>query len=244
MSQSIESAITIKNLSFAYGDTQILRDIDLDIPVGSVFALLGGNGAGKSTLIKLILGLIKPQSGSIHLMGADALQDPQLTRLSVAYVPETVMVYPELTGKENIRYFLQLTGSKPSVSEIEQAMQKVGLASSAWDSRAASYSKGMRQKLIIAVALLRHVPVVLLDEPASGLDPKATDELNALIADLKKNNITVLMVSHDLASVAQIADYYAFIRDTRIQSTGQFDAQARQDLLKFRSMYGAHINLD
>jgi ABC-2 type transport system ATP-binding protein len=243
MNTPIAPAISISQLSFSYVEQTILQDINIEVPVGSVYALLGGNGAGKSTLIKLILGLIKPQKGSIHVMGVDVLQNPMLARHNTAYVPETVMVYPELTGKENIRYFLQLTGKKPTADQIEQVMANVGLASSAWNLRAASYSKGMRQKLIIATALLRQVPLVLLDEPGSGLDPKATDELNALIAQLKNSNITVLMVSHDLASVAQIADHYAFLRESRIQSSGYFDDEARQNIMQFRSLYDSKLNL-
>lgn len=205
--------VQILDVHFAYGAQDVLKRINLEIDRGQIFAILGGNGAGKSTLLKLMLGLLHPTQGSLRINGIDPHAQPDLIRAQVAYVPELVAVYPQLSGIENMRYFLALAGKKLDTDEaLFAALRAVDLKESAWQQRTSGYSKGMRQKLVIALALARGAPLLLLDEPSSGLDPAATEELHRLLRSLKRQGLTVIMVTHDLLAVSEIADQFCFMK--------------------------------
>ena len=213
-----ESALVqIDNLHFSYGKQAVLNGVNLTIARGQIYAILGGNGAGKSTLLKIMLGLLSPSVGAVHINGLNVQQNAQTIRAQVAYVPELVAVYPQLTGMENLRYFLALSGqAKPAPALLHEALQAVGLSESAWHQRTSGYSKGMRQKLVIALALARKMPLLLLDEPSSGLDPAATSELHRLLRSLQQRGLSVVMVTHDLLAVSEIADAFCFLRKGQV----------------------------
>lgn len=224
--------IVIRDLTLAYGSQKVLDGLSLAIPAGSITALLGGNGAGKSSTLAALLGFARAQAGTIAVCGIDPARDPDGARRRTAYLPENVALYEHLTAVENADYLLALSGERTKSGAIEEGLAASGLQESAWHQRLGGFSKGMRQKVAIAVALLRQVPILLLDEPTSGLDPRATADFNALLLEVRGRGAAVLMVTHDLLSVADIADRIAFLESGRVahevaaEGAERFDVRA------------------
>ena len=208
--------LLIDNLTLAYGANKVLDGLSLAVPAGSITALLGGNGAGKSTTLSALLGFARPQSGTVAVCGIDPRTDPDGARRRIAYLPENVALYEHLSAVENADYLLALSGERHDRRAIHDALSAAGLQEHSWDKRLGGFSKGMRQKVAIAVALLRQVPVLLLDEPTSGLDPRATADFNQLLLHVRTRDTAVLMVTHDLLSAADIADRIAFLEAGRV----------------------------
>jgi len=194
-----------------YGDKTILRQLDLHINAGEIYALLGANGAGKTTTLSVFLGFVTPTSGQVRVAGIDPVTEPAKARQQLAYIPENVALYEHLSARENMAYLLDLAGQNTGHDQIDQALSAAGLDRHAFDRRVSGFSKGMRQKVAIALALARKVPALLLDEPTSGLDPQATTEFNRLLGLLRSEGVAVLMVTHDLLSAADIADRIGFL---------------------------------
>ena len=199
-------SIEAENLSITRGKKEVVKNLSFSVKQGEVFGLLGGNGAGKSTTLLAFLGFLKSIQGAAKINGVDVTADPRAARQAIAYLPESANLYPHLSAIENINYFLSLAKAKKTAVDIDAALDQVSLAKQDRDRRLSSYSKGMRQKVAIAVAILRHAPILFLDEPTSGLDPVAIDEFNQLISELAKNGTTVLMVTHDVYGACQVAD--------------------------------------
>lgn len=216
MSDPAQPPILIDSVRLFYGVQPVLDGLSLAVPAGSITALLGGNGAGKSTTLAALLGFVRPQSGRIAVCGIDPAADPDPARRRIAYLPENVALYEHLSAVENADYLLALSGERQSRAAIVEAFEAAGLQQAAWDRRLGGFSKGMRQKVAIAVALLRQVPVLLLDEPTSGLDPRATGDFNALLTTVRDRGTAVLMVTHDLLSAADVADRIGFLEAGRI----------------------------
>jgi len=208
--------IFIDDLTLAYADHRVLDGLSLAVPAGSVTALLGGNGAGKSTTLSVLLGFERARSGTVAVCGIDPAAQPDAARRRIAYLPENVALYEHLSAVENADYLLALSGERQGRTAIVEALAAAGLQERAWDRRLGDFSKGMRQKVAIAVALLRQVPVLLLDEPTSGLDPRATADFNALLIAVRARGTAVLMVTHDLLSAADVADRIAFLERGRV----------------------------
>lgn len=204
-------ALEANGVTVAYGPAPVLRDLSLRVARGEIYALLGGNGAGKSTTLNAFLGFVRPQSGSVRVCGIDVAADPLAARGQLAYVPENVALYEHLDARENIEYFLRLAGSSVDAATIDEALDAVGLDAAARGRRLGGYSKGMRQKVAIALAVARQVPVLLLDEPTTGLDPQATSEFNALLQTLRARGSAIFMVTHDLLGAAEVADRIGFL---------------------------------
>jgi ABC-2 type transport system ATP-binding protein len=223
--------ILIENLAVTYADHRVLDDLSLSAPAGSVTALLGGNGAGKSTTLSAMLGFVKASSGRVSVCGIDPGTAPDEARRHIAYLPENVALYEHLTALENAQYLMALSGGKQDRAAIAAAFAAAGLQERGWDQRLGAFSKGMRQKVAIAVALLREVPVLLLDEPTSGLDPQATADFNALVLAVRRRGTAVLMVTHDLLGAADISDRICFLKSGRIvedvvaQGSERFDVR-------------------
>lgn len=209
-------AVRIDGLSISRGGRRVLDGLSLAVRKGEAYALLGGNGAGKSTTISALLGFLAPDAGSMAVTGIDPVTDAADARGQIAYLPENVALYEQLTAYENIRYFLALAGASPSAEAIDQAFDAVGLAREARSQRTERYSKGMRQKVAIALAVLRDVPVLALDEPTTGLDPRAAADFNALVKTLKARGTAILMVTHDLLGAADCADRIGFLAGGKI----------------------------
>lgn len=222
MSQS--QVLETQSLTVERGGRRVLHDVSFAVAEGEVFALLGGNGAGKSTTLLTFLGLLAPQQGRALAFGQDVYASVEAVRRKAAYLPETASLYAHLNAWENVSYFLDLARSPRPRDELAQAFDEVGLPNDARGRRLDSYSKGMRQKVAIALALLRRVPLLLLDEPTSGLDPVAIDEFNALISSLAQRGSTVMMVTHDVYGACQVARRVGLLR--RGEFVGTFEAPA------------------
>ena len=206
-----EPVIDVRNLCVDRGGTPVLRKLGLSVKAGEVYALLGGNGAGKSTTLAVLMGLLRPSGGSVQVMGLDPATQADAVRQRIAYLPETVALYETLSAYENIGYFLGLSGARPSRAEMDAALDAAGLQAGARSRRTGGFSKGMRQKVAIAMALLREVPILLLDEPTTGLDPAAASDFNTLVGGLRERGAAVLMVTHDLLGAADCADRIGFL---------------------------------
>lgn len=188
-----------------YGAQVALEDLDLSVHSGDIYALLGPNGAGKTTTLSCFLGFIRPDGGHALVGGIDAAAQPLLVRRALAYIPEQVNLYGAFSGAENLAYFAELGGKRCSDEQIRSFLREAGLQDEAHHKRASTYSKGMRQKVGIAIALAREAQALVLDEPTSGLDPAASVEFSRLLVSLAERGIAILMATHDLFRAADIA---------------------------------------
>lgn len=188
-----------------FGDHLALDGLSLSLHPGDVFALLGPNGAGKTTTLNIILGFLPADAGTVLICDVDVTANPANARQGVAYLPEQVAIYPELSGLENLRYFSLLASIDLRDAELRRLLKEAGLAADAHDRAARGYSKGMRQKVGIAIAMARQARLLLLDEPTSGLDPSAASELSSIIRAAASRGIAVLMATHDLYRLKEVA---------------------------------------
>lgn len=207
-----------KNLTKRYDNRTVLNRLNLNIEAGEIFALLGQNGAGKTTTINLFLGFIKPSHGSAFINGLSVSENPEQIKQYIAYIPETVMLYPNLTGLENLQYFSSLAGFNYSNNTLGELLSEAGLQSTAFKQKLSGYSKGMRQKVGIAIALAKKAKVLLLDEPTSGLDPKASNEFSQTIRTLAMNGTAVLMATHDIFRAKEVANRIGIMKEGNLQS--------------------------
>ena len=200
--------IETKNLTKSYGDFTAVDKLNLHIPKGSIYGFLGPNGAGKSTTMKMFLGLIKPSKGSFTIDGKQYPQDKIAILQNTGSLIEAPAFYGNLTGKENLEIISKILGL--SQSAVAEALEITGLTP--YKNRLAkNYSLGMKQRLGIAIALLNSPQLLILDEPTNGLDPLGIEELRELIRSFPSNGITVILSSHILSEVQQIADHVGII---------------------------------
>ena len=195
-----------ENLSKTYGDYKALNNLNLKLNKGEIFALLGQNGAGKSTTINIFLGFVKPTEGVAKINGISVVDHSEETKKFIAYIPETVLLYPNLTGVENLKFFSSLAGFDYDNEALTNFLSKAGLQSDAHHNRLGGYSKGMRQKVGIAIAIAKKAKVLLLDEPTSGLDPKASNEFSEILKELASEGTTIFMATHDIFRAKEVAD--------------------------------------
>jgi ABC-2 type transport system ATP-binding protein len=207
-----------KNLSKTYGSQTALNNLNLTINEGEIFALLGQNGAGKTTTINCFLGFIEPSGGEASINGISVAANALETKKYLAYIPETVMLYPNLTGIENLEFFSQLAGFKYGKEELGSFLSRAGLQNSAHSQRVGGYSKGMRQKVGIAIALAKQAKALLLDEPTSGLDPKASNEFSDILRELSKNGTAILMATHDIFRAKEVAHRIGIMKEGNLVS--------------------------
>jgi len=225
-----------------YEDKTILHGLDLHIQPGETYALLGANGAGKTTTLSLFLGFVAPTSGSVRVDGIDPVVDAAQVRRRLAYIPENVALYEHLSARENVAYLLDLAQQNAGHDAIESALTAAGLDAAAFDRRVGGFSKGMRQKVAIALALARKVPALLLDEPTSGLDPQATSEFNRLLGVLRKQGVAILMVTHDLLSAADVADRIGFLdKGKLLEEVAAEEGEERFDVRALHRRYGGEV---
>ncbi len=205
-----------KGLTKTFGDVTALDQLDLDVAAGEIVCLLGANGAGKTTTINLFLGFLEPSAGAAFVDGAEVAKKPVETKKRLAYIPEQVALYPQLSGAENLDYFLRLSGVKKSAAELTDMLTSAGLPADAAHRRASSYSKGMRQKVGVAIALAKDARALLLDEPLSGLDPSAANDLCAGLRRLKDDGRAILMATHDVFRAKEIGSRIGIMKDGRL----------------------------
>jgi ABC-2 type transport system ATP-binding protein len=233
--EAAPAPITLDDVMLSYGSHRVLDRLALAVPPGSIYALLGGNGAGKSTTLSVLLGFTRPERGRALIAGIDPAASADEARRRIAYLPENVALYEHLSAVENADYLLTLSGEARARDEIVAALNAAGLQERALNQRLGGFSKGMRQKVAIAVALLRQVPVLLLDEPTSGLDPRATSDFNRLVAAVRDRGTAVLMVTHDLLSATDVADRIGFLDAGRI--VDEVAAQASGERFDLRALH-------
>ena len=217
------SCFRLENVSYRYDKSPVLQGIDLRLEPGEILGLFGHHGAGKTTSIKLILGLMQPTQGSVSVLGGHA-GDPQVTQ-HIGYLPENVMFYPQLTGREILSHFARLKGA--SLQQVPELLKQVGLGD-AMDARTKTYSKGMRQRLGLAQALLGKPKLLMLDEPTVGLDPVATADLYRLLRVLREEGTGIVLCSHVLPGVEPYIDRAAILTEGALQAVGDLTALRRQ----------------
>ena len=202
-----------KDLTKQYEDGLLALDhLNLTVEPGEIFCMFGANGAGKTTAINLILGFIPPTEGTAFVEGVDVVKEPLRSKEHISYVSENVMLYGNFTAYQNLDYFSRLAG-KRNLKKVDYSdvMSRVGLQENAFDMRIKNFSKGMRQKLGIAVAILKDAPNLILDEPTSGLDPKSGQEFLDLLLELKSKKKSIFISSHDIFRAKFIADRVGFM---------------------------------
>jgi ABC-2 type transport system ATP-binding protein len=200
------TVLSMTGVQKRFGARVALERLDLTLPAGQVVALLGPNGAGKTTTINLILGFLKADGGRVEVCGVDAGLEPLRARQYIAYIPEQVALYPAMSGIDNLRYFTTLAGLTLDAGQLRALLTEAGLPEEAQGRRAGSYSKGMRQKVGIAIAMARSARLLLLDEPTSGLDPSASAEFSRVVRAAAARGTAVLMATHDLYRIKELAD--------------------------------------
>lgn len=206
------------NLAKRYEDGVLaLKGVSFSVNPGEVFAVLGGNGAGKTTTINLFLNLIEPTEGEARIKGIASHKDPLQTKQHIAFVSENVMLYPNFTALQNLDFFARLGGqTNYSRNDYRDMLLRVGLAESAHNKRLKGFSKGMRQKCGIAIAIAKDAEAILLDEPTSGLDPKAGHDFIRLLDELRSDGRAILMSTHDIFRAKEVADFVAIMKDGEI----------------------------
>ncbi|MCG6575682.1 ABC transporter ATP-binding protein [Pseudomonas sp. AF32] len=217
------NVVEIEGVSQHYGDATVLHELDLDLAQGEVLGLFGHNGAGKTTTMKLILGLLRASEGRVRVFGREP-SDSTVRRM-LGYLPENVMFYPQLSGLETLQHFARLKGAAPA--QVERLLEEVGLAEAA-RRRVRTYSKGMRQRLGLAQALLGQPRLLLLDEPTVGLDPIATQDLYQMLDRLRWQGTSIILCSHVLPGVEAHINRAAILTRGRLLALGSLDRLRRE----------------
>jgi len=209
----MKNLISVQNIKKSFKNLKAVDNLSLEIKEGEIYGLLGSNGAGKSTTLNILLGFLTPDSGTALINGVDSTGNADEARNQIGYIPENVSLYPYLTGVENLDYFCKLNDISHSPEKLEEFLDKCGLNKEFHNMRTETYSKGMRQKVGIAIALAKEASVYLLDEPASGLDPLASNELSALLRKLASNGAGILMASHDIFRIRETCNRIGIIKN-------------------------------
>lgn len=227
-----------RGLTKTYGSNTALDQLNLTIGPGEVYCLLGANGAGKTTTINLFLSFITPDSGSALVNGIESAAKPDEARNLITYIPENLSLYPTLTGLENLQYFNGLAGVKASADELTQALVQAGLTADEALRPVGGYSKGMRQKVGIAMAIARDTRALLLDEPTSGLDPSASNEFAELLSAMSARGASILMATHDLFRAKETGTRIGIMKKGRLADEMSSAEISHSDL---ESVYLKHI---
>lgn len=223
-----------EDLSKRYEDGVLVLDhLNLEVCSREVYCLLGANGAGKTTTINLFLNFIQPTTGTCYIKGIDVIKDPLEAKKYVSFVSENVMLYGNFTARQNLDFFAKL-GGKPNLTREDyyHVMRRVSLQEKAFEQRVKNFSKGMRQKLGISIAIIKDAPAILLDEPTSGLDPKAAEEFQEILGELKNEGKAILMSTHDIFRAKEIGDRVGIIKEGRLVMERTREELQYEDLVK------------
>ena len=237
MSSCGEIMIETVDLSKRYDDGVLALDsLNIQVRAGEIYAMLGGNGAGKTTTIHLFLNFIEPTAGEARIAGITTHKEPLEAKNKVAFVSENVSLYPNFSAIQNLDYFTRLGRTELRRDDYEAVLHRVGLESEAFDKRLRGYSKGMRQKCGLAIAILKDAPAILLDEPTSGLDPKAGLEFIRLLEGLREEGKAILMSTHDLFRAKEVADRLG------IMNRGVLMAERRREELEHEDLEQVYVS--
>ena len=226
--------ITLENVHKSFNGFKALNNLSLNVQKGEIFGLLGANGAGKSTTLNLLLGFMDADKGSIRMV--DPEDDSIVRTHHIGYIPENVNLYPYLSGLENLDYFCKLAGLVYSRNERSRLLTECGLQINFHDQKTATYSKGMRQKVGIAIAYAKNAKVYLLDEPASGLDPLASNELSEILKKLASKGAAILMASHDIFRVRETCHRIGILK------SGVLVKELRSDDVSSKELESIYLN--
>ena len=213
------AVIEFESVSKSYGDVTAIEDLSLSVEAGEVFGFLGPNGAGKSTTINVMLNFTTPDSGAIRVFGHDARRKSPAIRQHAGLLLEGYGAYPELTGREHVEHAIETKGAD---DDPDALLERVGL--DAADRRAGGYSKGMRQRMALAVALVGNPDLLVLDEPSTGLDPNGARALRSIVREECARGTTVFFSSHLLEQVEAVADRIGILLDGRLSAVGEVGA--------------------
>lgn len=225
------TAIAARGLGRHYGSHRAVDGLDFTLEAGTTLALIGHNGAGKTTLMKLILGLIRPTVGGLKVLGAEPAHAPLEHRRQIGFLPENVAFHDELTGTQTLRYYAKL--KRAPLPQCEALLERVGLSFAA-SRRVKTYSKGMRQRLALAQALLGEPRLLLLDEPTTGLDPASRAEFFQIMHELSGRGATVIISSHILTELEAKTDLVAIMNTGHLAAFGPLDMLRREADLPVR----------
>jgi ABC-2 type transport system ATP-binding protein len=227
------------DLTKRYEDQQLALDaLNLEIKEGEIFFLLGANGAGKTTTINLFLNFIEPTGGKALINSIDVTKEPLESKKYVSYVSENVMLYGNFTARQNLDFFAKLGGKTNLTREdYYMRMREVGLQEEAFEKRLKTFSKGMRQKVGLTIAIIKDAPNILLDEPTAGLDPKAAAELLQILVNLKRQGKSILMCTHDIFRAKNIADRVGIMKEGRLVMVRTREEFMEDDLEKIYMDY-------
>lgn len=214
-------ALTCENLTKHFGDTAAVDGVSLTVAPGEAYGLLGPNGAGKSTTISMIVGLLRPDSGSVHVGEVDMGAEPLEAKKRIGYVPQEIALYPELSARENLRFFGRLYGLGGAAlrGRIDEVLDLVGLTDRAKD-KVSTYSGGMKRRINIGAALLHSPDLLILDEPTVGVDPQSRDSILGGVEDLLTTGISLIYTSHYMEEVERLCDRMAIVDRGRIIAEG------------------------
>ncbi|AYE35377.1 ABC transporter ATP-binding protein [Clostridium septicum] len=219
-----DKVIEIKDLKMSYGNKEVLKGINLEIRKGNIIGYIGPNGAGKSTTVKIILGLVKGFTGEVKVFGQDISNGDESYKKKIGYVPEVPEIYDSLTGKEYLTFIGQLYGfNYYDVNRKAKKLMRVLGIEEVYNKRISSYSKGMKQKLIIISSLLHNPDILFLDEPLSGLDANSVMIIKEILAELSRKGKTIFYSSHIMEVVEKISDRIVLINNGNIVADGAFD---------------------
>jgi len=213
--------IETKDLTMRYDDDLLALDhLTMAVDAGEIYCMFGANGAGKTTIINLLLNFIQPTEGTALVEGIDVTKEPLKAKENISFVSENVMLYGNFSAYQNLDYFAKLAGKRHKTrDDYRQALSRVGLQESAFEQRTKDFSKGMRQKLGIAIAIIKEAPNIILDEPTSGLDPKAGAEFLDLLIELKDQGKSIFMSTHDIFRAKTVADRVGFLKEGQLIMT-------------------------
>lgn len=214
-----DKAIQVNGLQKSYKTLQVLKGVDFEVNRGSVFALLGSNGAGKTTIVRILTTLLKADGGTAFVNGFDVASQPDRVRQSISLTGQFAAVDEILTGRENVMMIAELRHLKDARQVAEDLLNRFGLADAA-DRRVSTYSGGMRRRLDIAMSLVGRPPLIFLDEPTTGLDPEARQEVWRTVKELSQNGTTIFLTTQYLEEAEQLADRIAILHEGRIITNG------------------------
>ncbi|WP_175059756.1 ABC transporter ATP-binding protein [Thermococcus sp. 2319x1] len=234
-------AIEVENLTKSYGNLKAVDELSFEVYKGEIFGFLGPNGAGKTTTILSMLGLIIPDKGTVRILGNDVFREPIKVKERIGFLPENATLYEELTAWGNLEFFANFYGFSKSEKEkrIEELLKLVGL----WDvkyRKVKTFSKGMKQRLLLAQALINDPEVLILDEPTSGLDPEGAYLVKSIIREERKNGKTVFFSSHVLSEVEELSDRVGIIVRGKLRALGALEEIKRE----FMELEGYEIKVE